>query len=234
MKKIYLFLTNILFASVLLANNKLPQTGLASYYADAMNHHHTACWDRYCKDSFTAAHRTLPFGTYIKVINLKNSKTVIVRINDRGPHKRHRIIDLSGAAADMLDIKRSGLGKVRIELASTEEVINFRKKYVDSTDDKPSIILDSSKNVATTKVIHPAIDDEIYMIQGGAYKTKKSADCMKNYLKENDVNQVVVKFKRARRQKLYKVLIGPLNTDEKEKALKVLKNKGVSGWVIRT
>ncbi|MNC77222.1 RlpA-like protein precursor [compost metagenome] len=66
----------------------------------------------------TAAHRKLPFGTRVKVTNLKNDKTVVVRINDRGPHTRGRLIDLSREAAEELGMLRSGTARVRVQSLS--------------------------------------------------------------------------------------------------------------------
>lgn len=66
----------------------------------------------------TAAHRELPFGTRVKVTNLNNDKSVVVRINDRGPHTRGRLIDLSRAAAQQLGMIRSGTAKVRVQALS--------------------------------------------------------------------------------------------------------------------
>lgn len=65
---------------------------------------------------YTAAHRTIPFGTRVQVINLKNNKSVVVRINDRGPWVKDRIIDLSYIAARDLDMIKDGLGKVKIKI----------------------------------------------------------------------------------------------------------------------
>ena len=67
------------------------------------------------RDSLTAAHRTFPFGTRVKVTNLKNNKWVVVRINDRGPRSKTRVIDLSVAAARKLDMIQAGIVKVRVE-----------------------------------------------------------------------------------------------------------------------
>ena len=91
------------------------EEGLASYYADSLNGNPTASGEPYDKNALTAAHRTLPFGTMVKVTNLENSTSVVVRINDRGPHTKNRIIDVSGAAAKKLDILDSGTAKVRIK-----------------------------------------------------------------------------------------------------------------------
>ena len=91
------------------------EEGTASYYADSLDCNPTASGEPYDKDDMTAAHRSLPFGTKVKVTNLANEKSAIVRINDRGPYAEHRIIDVSGAAARKLDLLDSGTATVRIE-----------------------------------------------------------------------------------------------------------------------
>ena len=91
-------------------------TGYASYYANKFEGRRTANGERYRRKYFTAAHKTLPFGTLLKVTNPKNHKWVIVRINDRGPHHKKRLIDLSYKAAKHLGIVKSkGVIKVYIE-----------------------------------------------------------------------------------------------------------------------
>jgi peptidoglycan lytic transglycosylase len=95
---------------------RYTQTGEASYYADKFNGRKTASGQRYSHRKLTAAHRTLPFGSMVKVTNLNNRRRVTVRINDRGPWKRGRIIDLSRAAAEKLDMIRAGVARVRIDV----------------------------------------------------------------------------------------------------------------------
>lgn len=93
-----------------------PEEGAASYYADSLQGNLTASEEPYDKDALTAAHRTLPFGTRVKVSNLDNGKSVVVIINDRGPHSKNRLIDVSGAAARQLGLIDSGTAKVKIEV----------------------------------------------------------------------------------------------------------------------
>jgi len=93
-----------------------PEEGVASYYADSLQGNLTASEEPYDKDALTAAHRTLPFGTRVKVSNLDNGKSVVVIINDRGPHSKNRLIDVSGAAARQLGLIDSGTAKVKIEV----------------------------------------------------------------------------------------------------------------------
>lgn len=90
------------------------ETGLASYYSDKMNGHATASGELYSSSKKTAAHKKLPFGTLVKVTNTLTNKSVIVRINDRGPFVAGRIIDLSKAAANAIDMVGMGIVKVTI------------------------------------------------------------------------------------------------------------------------
>jgi rare lipoprotein A len=93
-----------------------PREGMASYYGREFNHRKTASGERFDMNKFTAAHRELPFGTMVKVTNLTNGKSVVVRINDRGPFARGRIIDLSFAAGKALGMMGGGTARVRIEI----------------------------------------------------------------------------------------------------------------------
>lgn len=92
------------------------QTGIASYYADALHGNTTASGEPYDRNDLTAAHPSLDFGTRVEVTNLDNGKSVVVTINDRGPHVGDRIIDLSHAAAERLEMMDSGLAEVRLEI----------------------------------------------------------------------------------------------------------------------
>lgn len=91
------------------------EVGMASYYSAAFHNGRTASGERYSKYAMTAAHRTLPFGTRVRVTHLGNGRHVVVRINDRGPFTRGRVIDLSYAAARKLGMVRDGVAKVRID-----------------------------------------------------------------------------------------------------------------------
>lgn len=90
------------------------EIGFASYYADRLQGRRTASGERYDRQAFTAAHRRLAFGTRVKVMRLDNGRSVTVRINDRGPFVKGRVIDLSRAAAEALGMLRAGVVKVRI------------------------------------------------------------------------------------------------------------------------
>lgn len=92
------------------------ETGIAAVYADTLHGHRTANGERYDRTKLTAAHKTLPFGTTIKVTNTQNQKSVELRINDRGPFQASRMLDLSAAAATQLGISRRGMREVTLEI----------------------------------------------------------------------------------------------------------------------
>lgn len=111
MKKI----TLIVFGSIIVSFIQSDiQKGIASYYGNSLHGHRTYSGEKYHKDSLTAAHRTLPMGTMVKVTNLKNDSVVIVKINDKMGSKK-RVIDLSMAAAKKLNFVRAGLTTVTLE-----------------------------------------------------------------------------------------------------------------------
>jgi len=91
------------------------QTGLASFYGHAHDGKVTASGERFNPTAFTAAHRTLALGTQVRVTNLENGQSVTVKITDRGPFVRGRIIDISLAAAEALGMTGKGLARVRLE-----------------------------------------------------------------------------------------------------------------------
>jgi rare lipoprotein A len=97
------------------------ETGVASWYGRDHQGKRTAAGERFDMNQLTAAHRTLPLNTMVRVTNIENQKTVKVRINDRGPYARTRIIDLSSRAARALDIVDDGMAKVRLEVFASDQ-----------------------------------------------------------------------------------------------------------------
>jgi rare lipoprotein A len=90
--------------------------GAASWYGPGFYGRTTASGERFQKGTLTAAHRTLPFGTRVRVTNLSNGRSVVVRINDRGPFKYHRVIDLAHGAASQLKMMQAGEVPVKLEI----------------------------------------------------------------------------------------------------------------------
>ncbi len=108
--------------SHLTAHHKQPyQLGTASWYGENFEGRTTASGEPYKMHDLTAAHPTLPLGSWVRVTNLRNGRVVYVRINDRGPIVPGRIIDLSYGAAEVLHFQNKGLQRVRLDLASPRE-----------------------------------------------------------------------------------------------------------------
>ena len=99
------------------------QKGRASYYAAKFQGRRTASGESFNNKELTAAHRTLPFNTLIKITNTSNGKEVVVRVNDRGPFTPNRILDISKAAADQIDMVRAGVATVAVEVVGVDGMV---------------------------------------------------------------------------------------------------------------
>jgi rare lipoprotein A len=98
------------------------ETGIASWYGPTFYGHHTANGEMYDGNALTAAHKTLPMPVNVRVTNLENGKSLVVRVNDRGPYARGRIIDLSKRAAELLDVVETGTARVRVTYLSRADL----------------------------------------------------------------------------------------------------------------
>ena len=128
------------------------QIGIASWYGIDEHNKRAANGERFSKYAYTAAHKSLPMGTVVRVTNLENGRDVLVKINDRGPFVRGRIIDLSYAAAQSVGMVKEGTVKVKVEVVSTP-----------STRDG-------------------SIFDALYTIQVGSFSTRDNASDLKRRL----------------------------------------------------
>ena len=128
--KLYFLIVTLLFCCITI---KAQQVGMASYYAKNIRSK-MANGQRYHKDSMVCAHRTYPFGTLLKITHMKNHKTVIVKVTDRGPFGRGRIVDLSWGAAEKLGMIAAGVAKVKIERFTGEIDSEIDTHPNDSTD----------------------------------------------------------------------------------------------------
>ncbi|NLC99910.1 MAG: septal ring lytic transglycosylase RlpA family protein [Gammaproteobacteria bacterium] len=119
--RIYALLAALLLLSACSSQRTAPPasdtiSGQASWYGAKHHGKKTASGERFNQHALTAAHRTLAFGTRVKVTNTRNNKSVTVRVNDRGPYSKGRIIDLSRAAANKIDMLNSGVAPVRLQV----------------------------------------------------------------------------------------------------------------------
>ena len=128
----YLFIVSFFFFSFQAEaqiDSLLIEKGVASYYGGKFHGRRTANGEIFNKDSLTAAHKILPFGTVVKVTNLKRNTSVIVRVTDRLPMSSKRQIDLSVAAARELEMLRDGIGNVRIEAIDLDQLDKLIKYF---------------------------------------------------------------------------------------------------------
>jgi rare lipoprotein A len=114
-KYITLTITILALSANIHAKDKKTQIGKGSWYGKQFNGHITASGEKYNMYSYTAAHRTLPFNTMVEVTNLQNGRSLIVRVNDRGPYAKGRIMDLSYLAAKKLGYINRGIAKLKIK-----------------------------------------------------------------------------------------------------------------------
>lgn len=137
-----------------------PTTGLTSYYHPSLHGNRTANGERYNHHTLTAAHRTLPFGTKVKVTDLLTNKSVIVKINDRGPFVKGRVLDLSGAAADSLGIKKRGVAKVQITVLSKPSKPVTQHHLARAKSKPPVVIKQPVKPVDSIETLIAMLDEK--------------------------------------------------------------------------
>lgn len=174
------------------ASHEFEQTGTASWYGKKFHGHKTSNMEIFDMYKLTAAHRTLPLPSYVEVTNLDNNKKVVVRVNDRGPFKSKRIIDLSWAAAKALDYDTKGLANVRIKLLQSPEV-----QFANKPEKQPT---------------RPE-DKEYKYLQVGAFSDKTKALDIASDLSKLVLLPVYVSDTLAQNP-LYRVRIGPLTEEE--------------------
>lgn len=171
------------------------EQGVASWYGAPFHGRRTSSGTVYDMHQFTAAHKTLPLPTLVRVTNLDNGRSVIVTVDDRGPFVKNRLIDLSFAAAKELDIVQSGTGRVEVEAVRTRRVQS-----------------------ASTGTAAPGQAEHFFM-QVGAFSDEANAARLKGSLESNGVNKVVIRYDDGVRPALYRVRIGPIEGSAEYDAL---------------
>lgn len=204
MKKLSLLL--VVLCCVFAAQAQI-QTGKASFYADKFEGSPTASGEKYKHSKLTAAHKTLPFGTKVRVTNIANNQTVEVVINDRGPYVDGRVIDLSRSAAQQLGFINQGLAEVQIEV-------------IDAGDGKGGgQITPIDKVVVDEKEFY---DFEIkrltpkgYGVQIGTYQELVNLMRLADNLKNSYKKKVNVQVKVVNGLKYYSIILGEFGTRNK-------------------
>lgn len=184
------------------------QTGKASFYADKFEGVETASGQKYRHNKLTAAHKTLPFGTVVRVTNLENDKSVEVTINDRGPYVEDRIIDLSKEAAERLGFVNKGLADVRLEVVDpgNESVKGQPMRTIDqvTVEEKEFYEFEISR-----------LRPKGYGVQIGTYQELVNLMRLADNLKNSYKKQVRVQVKIIKGVKYYGLILGQFSSRAK-------------------
>lgn len=201
------------------------QTGKASFYADKFEGTPTASGEKYRHNRMTAAHKSLPFGTKVKVTNIANNKSVEVTINDRGPYVEGRVIDLSKSAAEKLGFVNQGLADVRLEV-------------IDPGDGKTS---DPIKTVDNVRVEEQEfyelgisrLKPKGFGVQIGTYQELVNLMRLSDNLKNSYKKQVTVQVKILNGIKYYGLILGQFSSRVKAEQFRAeLKKKFPDAFII--
>lgn len=177
------------------------ERGVASWYGPGFHTKSTSNGERYDMYAMTAAHKTLPLPSYVQVTNLQNGRSVTVRVNDRGPFKDGRIIDLSYTAASKLGMLRSGTAFVEVRAVSAG---------------------------ATSQNASVAPASALY-VQAGAFSEEANAAKLVNQLRTQGVANATVRGDRVDGRTLYRVRVGPVpSVPDFDRALARLKKLGIA------
>lgn len=197
--------------------------GMASWYGGPDHGKPTANGELFDENLLTAAHKTLQLPSVVKVTNLENGKSVIVRVNDRGPFIGNRVIDLSRRGAEILGFENKGLAKVKVEVLEEE-----------SRQLKEASLKRKKKRVQDTRLVKTSSKpgfQQIKQVDSGVYvqlASFQSADQGYNYIKRQKIKKGISLFKtKLERGTFYRVVIGPAKGyQDAKKLLKKLKRIG--------
>lgn len=181
------------------------ETGTASWYGTKFHGKKTANGERYDMYAMSAAHKTLPMPTMVRVTNLNNGRSVIVRVNDRGPFVKNRVIDLSYAAAKTLGYDSAGTAPVRVEVLGNKTASGNSRNISQTSTQRPAPRM-QSKAASVTSTGKPG---GIY-IQLGAFSSHHNARRLKESLK-GSYPSVRIYAKNGGFAELYRVRIGPFD-----------------------
>lgn len=222
--------------------------GMASYYADCFHGRTTASGEIFSQDSMTAAHLTLPFGTLVKVVNLRNNKSVVLKINDRGPFVEGRIIDLSKSAAEKLDFLTEGLVNVSVEVIGTA-FIHKNSGIVASNvggkknteGEKESVVVhkaevkkDSMKTKTSISTVNYKNDTSaVFSVQVGSFSVRSNADVMLEKVRRINAD-AFIKESSVNGKTFFRVRVGKnLGAIEAEQSKKMLRKDFPSAFIVK-
>ena len=217
------------------------EVGMASWYGEDFHAKYTANGEIYDMNTLTAAHRTLPLPSIVRVTNLENGRSLVLRVNDRGPFAKNRIIDISKRGAQLLGYKEKGVTKVRVEILAEESrrlkaaltgesyepvktVFSAPIKPMQTYKQKDPLELYGAESVAQNGRTSSAGGS--YYIQAGSFTSRSSADRLQAQLKQ--FGSATISPADIDGNRFYRVRIGPYNYQtEADVTLAKIKNFGV-------
>lgn len=221
------------------ASEITEQKGFASYYADKFHGNQTTSGEIFDNNLMTAAHNTLAFGTMVRVTNLNNQLSVVVKINDRGPFKPGRVIDLTRAAAEKINLVQNGTAEVKVEVLNEKGIIKPVKKPVTSsplpTSSTPSLNTEKEEIIGTGlyKIESEPEKLEGFGIQIGAYHDFKSMFHYTKSLHRKGINNTMIHSGFVGEKPIYRLIIGPFATKEEADVFrKTLVEQKVDGIIL--
>ena len=189
------------------------EVGVASWYGSDFHNKKTANGEKYDMHTLTAAHRTLPLPSIVKVTNLENGRSLVLRVNDRGPYAKNRIIDISKRGAQLLGFQTKGTAKVRVELMEKES----KELKAALTGQKIEPVMASAGGVTAEKS---------YFVQAGSFAKHDAAKDLSSKLSRFGKSKVAQADVDGSRY--YRVRIGPFSfPEEAEVTLAKVKNYGI-------
>ena len=200
------------------------EKGIASWYGPNFHGRYTSSGELYNMNSYTAAHKTLPMGTIVKVTNLKNNKSVAVKINDRGPFVKGRIIDLSYIAGKKIGLDKTGLAPVVIEVIGFDGK-NYTNKYGVQKNKKNTNKSEATHTIIETVEYRDKSYASRYTIQVGSFIKEKGAMLTVDKYKKLGYNPKILK-----KGNFYKVVIGDFKSYDEAKRFKLENN--LNGFVM--
>lgn len=210
--------------SVMDSSAGYKERGVASWYGKKFHGELTSSREIYDMHAMTAAHKTLPLPTYVRVRNLRNNKTVVVRVNDRGPFVGNRIIDLSYSAALKLDIVRDGTGMVEVT------AINFGQ-----TDARRNVPQTNPGSQGTPAPSRDTAPSNSIFVQVGAFGSRDNAARRFSALNRGGITGAVIREDKTANPTLYRVRIGPIHgAVEYDKVVAQLARLGIEDPILVT
>ncbi len=215
---------------VLSSSSAYVERGVASWYGPGFHRIRTSTGEPYDMYGMTAAHKTLPLPAYVRVINLQNGRSVVVRVNDRGPFVDNRIIDLSYTAAAKLDMLRNGTAMV--EVRAIDPTVPAADSTVFASMSVGSLI-STAGAAETAPVPSPATapapsHDATLFVQAGAFSDPANAERLAARLRGGGYGNVFVRDDWIAGRKMYRVRIGPVpDVPEFDRIVDALARAGV-------